>query len=258
MDFLTPLWIDRVPSTNTALLEQLGSGTPLPAGTVLATDEQTDGRGRGARQWRSEPGRDLACSFVLHAEVTGQTLCSLSMAVALGVTDMLHGLGVTAQTKWPNDVTVGHRKICGILPELSHGVQPPERPTVVVVGVGLNVGMSRDEAAMIDQPATSVHIEAVHDASAGPASARQLLPVLLAALSPRLARWSEGGFQTLRPDWERRCAGLGEVVTVIDDDGQRHGTLAGFGDAGQLLLRSSGTTAEIWAGHLRLGDPSAA
>lgn len=74
------------------------------------------------------------------------------MAVALGVADLLDELGVIdTQTKWPNDVIVGNRKICGILPELS--------TNCIVVGVGLNVGMSPEEATAIDQPATSVFIE---------------------------------------------------------------------------------------------------
>lgn len=248
MDFLTPQWIDRIPSTNTALLEQLAGGIPLPAGTVLATDEQTAGRGRGANQWQTEPGRDLACSFVLRAAVAAKDLCSLSMAVALGVADLLDRLGITAQTKWPNDVIVGNRKICGILPELSQSPLRQGAPAIVVVGVGLNVGMSRDEATAIDRPATSIVIE-----SGRPITARQLLPDLLKALAPPLDRWSAGGFAALRQDWENRCAGLGQVVTVIDDSIRRQGVLAGFGDGGQLLLTDDGTTVEIWAGHLRLG-----
>ncbi len=248
MEFLPPQWIERVPSTNTSLLEQLTSGASLAAGTVLATDRQTAGRGRGTHQWQTEPGRDLACSFVLHAAVAAENLCSLSMAVALGVTDMLAGIGISARTKWPNDVTVDQRKICGILPELSQQAWRHGQPTVVVVGVGLNVGMSQADAAAIDQPATSVHLE-----TGTTATARQLLPALLAALTPRLESWSLGGFAALRPDWESRCAGLGEVVTVIDGDSLRQGVLAGFGDGGQLLLTEAGRTVDIWAGHLRLG-----
>ncbi|MDA0333958.1 MAG: biotin--[acetyl-CoA-carboxylase] ligase [bacterium] len=248
MRFLPPQWIERVASTNTSLLEQLAGGICLAAGTVLATDEQTAGRGRGDHQWQTKPGRDLACSFVLHAAGAAENLCSLSMAVALGVTDMLAGIGIIARTKWPNDVTVGHRKICGILPELSHQAWHQGDPAVVVVGVGLNVGMSHAEAAAIDQPATSVHME-----TGRTASARDLLPELLAALAPRLERWSLGGFASLRPDWENRCAGLGEVVTVIDGDTRRQGVLAGFGNGGQLLLTEAGRTVDIWAGHLRLG-----
>lgn len=246
MNFLQPQWIDRIASTNTALLQQLKEGTCLPAGTVLATDDQTAGRGRGDHRWLTYPGRDLACSFVLHASVEAKYLCSLSMAVALGVTDLLQRFDIAAQTKWPNDVVVGDRKICGILPELPRRGTPEGGPPLVVVGVGLNVGMTRDEAARIDQPATSILIEGGRSATAA-----DLLPELLAALAPRLDSWTGGGFSALRKDWEAHCTGLGQQVQVIDGDSRRQGTLTGFGDAGQLLLTEAGDVVEIWTGHLR-------
>jgi len=249
MNFLPPEWIDRVASTNTTLVQRLENGVLLPAGTVLATDEQTAGRGRGEHQWLTNPGRDLACSFVMHAGVDARDLCSLSMAVALGVADLLDGFGIVAQTKWPNDVVVGQHKICGILPELPSHPAKGKGPAVVVVGVGLNVGMSLDEASAIDQPATSVNIE-----TGMSSAARDLLPGLLPALAPRLQGWMEGGFAALRQDWESRCTGLGQRVTVIDGDSRRQGILAGFGDAGQLRLQEEGETVDVWTGHLRLNS----
>ena len=249
IDFLPPRWLERSPSTNSKLLRELEDGADLPSGTVLATDDQTAGRGRGSNQWQTRPGRDLACSFVLHARVAAEDLCSLSMAVALGVADLLAGLGLPARTKWPNDVIVGSRKICGILPEIPRLPDSGSLPAVVVVGVGLNVGMSREEAAAIDQPATSIFIE-----TGDLPAPRDLLPELLAALAPRLDRWCHGGFRALRDDWESRCAGLGQLVTVVDDGTRRQGVLEGFGDAGQLRLADKDGTVDVWTGHLLLDD----
>lgn len=255
MQFLPPTWVDSIASTNTALLEQLDAGQALPSGTVLATDNQTAGRGQGVRQWQTTAGRDLACSFVLRAPVEMKALCSLSMAVALGVVDLLEGLGLQASTKWPNDVVVasaqGLSKICGILAELPGTASATSRP-VVVVGVGLNVGMTHTTAVAIDQPATSVFIE-----TGEARSARALLPELLAALAPRLEKWSTDGFAALRPDWELRCVGLTEPVTIVDGAHERRGVLAGFGDAGQLLLSEDGAhgpAVDVWSGHLRLAS----
>lgn len=255
MHFLPPTWADSLPSTNTALLDQLASGIVLPHGMVLATDDQTAGRGQGARQWQAAPGQDLACSFVLHAAVDTPRLCSLSMAVALGVADLLDGLGLRAATKWPNDVLAGdskRAKICGILAELSPKKRGSTAVPVVIVGVGLNVGMTASAAAAIDQPATSVRIE-----TGRVMAPRALLPGLLQALAPRLDSWLADGFAGLQADWENRCIGLGEPVTIVEATRERHGVLAGFGDAGQLLLteerpNGDGATVEIWTGRLRL------
>ena len=246
MNFNPPEWIERVPSTNSLLLERIGSGAGAPPGTVLATDDQTEGRGRGRRTWVSRPGSDLACSLVLEtAGADPRHLGSLSMAAALGVADCLEEHGVTAQTKWPNDVVVRRRKIAGILPEPAPGGR---QPGMVVVGIGLNLGMTRAEAEAIDQPATSVLVE-----TGSAPLPRQVLPRLLLRLTPWLEAWGTGGFAALRGGWEAGCAGLGERVTVVDGGQRLSGVLAGFGEDGQLLLDEGGSVREVWAGSLSLG-----
>ena len=167
------------------------------------------------------------------------------MAAALGVADCLEDHGLTAQTKWPNDVIVGRRKIAGILPEPAPGSRQPQ---LVVLGIGLNLGMTRAEAEAIDQPATSVLVE-----TGSAPSPREALPGLLLRLTPWLEAWTAGGFTALRGGWEARCAGLGERVTVVDDGQRLSGMLAGFGDDGQLLLEEGGAVREVWAGSLSLG-----
>ena len=246
MNFHPPEWIEQVPSTNSLLLERIGSGAGVSPGTVLATDDQTGGRGRGQRTWVSRPGSDLACSLVLESAEDPRHLGSLAMAAALGVADCLEDHGLTARTKWPNDVIVGRRKIAGILPEPAPGSR---QPGLVVLGIGLNLGMTRAEAEAIDQPATSVLVE-----TGSAPSPREALPDLLRRLTPWLEAWTAGGFAALRAGWEARCAGLGERVTVVDGGERLSGVLAGFGDGGQLLLEEGGAVREVWAGSLSLGS----
>ena len=259
--FSQPEWVERVTSTNSALIERLDRGDPLNDGYVLAAREQTAGRGRGQRQWQSQPGRDLCCSLVLRTAVEPSQLSSLSIAVSLGVAACLEGFGVSAQTKWPNDVIVDGRKIAGILPELpaasptragtaatASGEGATRETWAVVVGIGVNVGMSAAEAALIDQPATSLLVQ-----TGVTSEPERVLTALLPALTPWVDDWETGGFAALRPSWEMRCAGLGERVTVVDGNSRHTGILTGFGDAGQLHLDAgSGTTVEIWSGHLLL------
>jgi len=244
MKFATPQWVDRVTSTNTVLIERLNGGEQLASGYVLATTDQTAGRGRGQHRWTSQPGRDLAVSFILRAQVEPGHLCSLSMAVALGIVACLEGFGIQAQTKWPNDVVVGNRKISGILPELAKGSSP-----TVVVGMGINIGMSATEAeTQIDQPATSLFIE-----TGRTPMANEVLAALLSALSPGIDEWVMHGFAAMLASWEECCVGLGDRVTIIDGNGRSYsGTLVGFGGNGQLLLEGETETTEIWSGTLRL------
>ena len=237
MQFQRPQWHDELPSTNTTLADWLREGRELPDGFVLAARAQTAGRGRYERRWLVQPGRNLTFSMLLRSKVPPLQLLSLPMAAALGVAAYLEENGIAAQTKWPNDVLVGGRKICGIL---------AERNEDVVLGIGLNVNMDADAAAAIDRPATSLRIETDRERAV-----EDVLDELLVHLQTWVGRWEQGGFAALREAWEFRCANIGQYVEVSEDADRRTGVVLGFGAAGQLLLREDdGTQAEVWAGDV--------
>ncbi len=123
-------------STNLELKREAGG---LPSGTVVATDEQTQGRGRLGRSWTSGPGQDLTFSVLLRPSVAPAEAQILSLAVAVAVAEVLDGLpGLQgrALVKWPNDVLIDGKKVCGILLESSSDGEGLEW---VVAGIGLNV-----------------------------------------------------------------------------------------------------------------------
>lgn len=233
MRFQKPQWHDELPSTNTTLVEWLHTGRNLPDGFVLAARSQTAGRGRYERQWLARPGRNLTFSALLRVDASPLQFLSLPQAAALGVVAYLEEKGLAAQTKWPNDVLVGNRKICGILAERCKGF---------VLGIGLNVNMDADEAKAIDQPATSLRIETGTEHSV-----ERALDELLGHLQEWIGHWEKGGFAALSAAWASHCANLGQYVAV----GGHTGVVLGFGSAGQLLLREDdGTRREVWTGEV--------
>ncbi len=241
MQFQPPEWHDQLESTNSMMLAWLREGKRVPNGSVLAAREQTAGRGRYDRKWVSRPNRDLTFSFLFETSAPDQQLMSLTMAVALAIAEHLDHCGVAASTKWPNDVLVEGRKIAGILAE-RHPARSPAGDTVIVVGIGLNVNLTRVESEYIDRPATSLLIETEQERAV-----TEVLDELLNRLSDWIIRWSAAGFEGIQQPWLDRCAFLGEMITV----GDRTGTLAGFGHAGELLLRAdSGVIEPVWAGDV--------
>jgi BirA family biotin operon repressor/biotin-[acetyl-CoA-carboxylase] ligase len=229
-------WYARLPSTNTFLKERLAVEGNLPSGKVIAAREQTQGRGRREREWLSSTGENLTFSILLRGSYDRRKLPSASMAAAMAVAEQLEAEGLKPVLKWPNDVLVNDKKICGILSEgIADGV---------IVGIGLNVNMQNAEH--IDQPATSVLIE-----TGKRRDIDELLRKLLKHLSVRLDEWAEGGFSAIRKSWEAKVRNIGEAVTVRDGDAVQTGVLAGFGPDGELLLRSAdGKVLSIWAGDL--------
>lgn len=117
-------------STNDFLKARHGE---FPTGIVVVAAEQTRGRGRFSRKWHS-PAGGLWFSVLFRNTVPSKSFL-LAFAAAVSVTQAMRGLGVHAAIKWPNDVYVGKRKVCGILPEsvVSGRLQD------VVVGIGINV-----------------------------------------------------------------------------------------------------------------------
>ncbi len=225
-----------LPSTNTRLKERLGREPALRSGTVIVAQKQSAGRGRRGRRWLSGTGENLTFSVLVRGAFEPRTLPAAAMAAAVAVAELLQAEQIPAVLKWPNDVLVNGRKICGIL---SEGV-----PGGVIIGIGLNVNMQTAEH--IDQPATSVRMETGERRDID-----CLLGNLLARLGGMLERWKQGGFSGIRDKWEAIVPTPGKPVTVRDGGTERTGRLEGFGPAGELLLRlDSGELLPVWAGDV--------
>ncbi|MFC1467671.1 biotin--[acetyl-CoA-carboxylase] ligase [Verrucomicrobiota bacterium] len=234
-------WVDELGSTNDELVRRVEKNPDaVPSGTLLAARMQTAGRGRHQRRWVAEAGKNLLFSFFLKTDAPLMDVPALTMAVAMGIDDALQDLGVNSTLKWPNDILVGNKKICGILSEGIAGEG-------AVVGVGLNVNMSREVLAQIDQPATSVLAETgqAHDLNT-------VLSALLANLPRWIERWESARFNGLREMYQQKCAAFNQEVSVRDGDQIQRGMLVGFGDHGEAVLRQpDGTQVSVWAGDMQ-------
>ncbi len=108
--------------------------------SVIAAEEQTGGRGQGTHSWYSSPGLNLTFSILWRPEkLHTDELIIITCATTLGILDYLHDKGINARIKWPNDIWVGNRKICGILIENILDVQ---RIKDSIIGIGFNLNES--------------------------------------------------------------------------------------------------------------------
>lgn len=128
-------WVEEAASTNSLLASRAAS---LPHGAVVAARRQTAGRGQRGNSWESEPGANLTFSMLLRPKaIMAAAQFELSMLVALGVCDALSdATGLDVKVKWPNDIYVGDKKICGILIENSLEGAHIGRS---IAGIGINV-----------------------------------------------------------------------------------------------------------------------
>ncbi|NWG16921.1 MAG: biotin--[acetyl-CoA-carboxylase] ligase [Chloroflexi bacterium] len=221
-------------STNEIALNWLKAGAP--GGAVVIADEQTSGRGRLGRSWHTPPGAALAVSVILRPRAA--FVSQITMLGALAIHETLLCFGVESGIKWPNDVQVNGRKICGVLPE---AVWDGERLLGVVLGMGLNV--------RVDFSGTELEMTAISLESALGRPVDRL--ELLVSLLNNLDRWyALLGQPALFDAWKSRLATLGQIVTI----GAVRGLAERVDEDGTLWLRAAdGALHHILAGDVVLG-----
>ena len=213
-----------IPSTNDFAREWLERGCPNYS--LVTADEQTKGKGRSGRTWYTLPGSALALSFIL-TEIRQSPSLLIGVA-ALAVYDAISSLtSRQIEIKWPNDVLIEGKKVCGILVESQWS---GDRLLGVIVGIGVNISagsLSFNEE--VRYPAA--YLEQFTDR---PVSRE----VLLKSIITRMIAWQEEPDPTsIVSEWNRRLAFRGQTVTAIRSErSSLEGILTGIDQNGDLIL----------------------
>jgi len=232
---------DRLDSTNDLALSLLSVG-PTNHPLLVLADQQQAGRGRANHHWWAAAG-SLTFSLVLDGQVWGLSArCwpRLSLVTSLAVGEVLLQTlpdgGV--RLKWPNDVFLGSRKVCGILVESA-----PQCPNFPVIGVGLNVNNSLANAPhSLRETGTSLVQVAGHTLDR-----TDLLIRVLRQLADRLAKFGDSGF-SLPDHWGRLCMLQGRTVCIAVGAHRTIGICQGIDDDGALLVQSEARLERCFSG----------
>lgn len=131
------IWLEDTDSTNDELRRRLDRSGDL---SVVATEKQSAGRGQGDHTWHSAPGQNLTFSILLrHRLLKASDALAVTSIMTLGIRDYLHSKGISPWIKWPNDIWVGEKKICGILVENNIRAGKID---FSIVGVGLDLNQT--------------------------------------------------------------------------------------------------------------------
>jgi BirA family transcriptional regulator, biotin operon repressor / biotin---[acetyl-CoA-carboxylase] ligase len=222
--------------------DQLKQMADVPEFTCVVADEQTAGRGRYARQWYSAPGEGLYLSVLLRPSASAQ-LPLLSLMAAIAVAETLLARGVTgADIKWPNDVLIDNRKLCGILIEAASAGREAAR---LILGIGVNLNQQSFPPELSDT-ATSLQIATGHVTAVD-----QFRDQLLARLAEWYERWQRAP-QTIIARWQALSSyARGQQVIVTLANEQLTGVTEGLTESGALRLRTTdGAVKIILAGEV--------
>ncbi len=233
---------ESVDSTNTWAKRLAEDGKPH--GTVVIADEQTAGKGRRGRHWVTPKGATIAFTKLLKPDMPPERASMLTLVEGLSVAQAVRKLyGLEAGIKWPNDVVVSNKKICGILTEMSAQV---DYINYIVIGTGINTNLT-EFPEEIRHMATSLRIELGHKVKRA-----ELLGVLLETFEKNYEEfqktWDLSG---LMEDYNHILVNCDTQVKVLEPGNEYVGTARGIDKMGQLLVeREDGTVTRVYAGEV--------
>ncbi len=217
-------------------------------GVVVTAGTQTAGRGRMTRLWHSPPGVSLYFSMLLRPAVEPGQASSLPLVAGLAVAEALAQLAPETQPmiKWPNDILIGGKKVCGILCEMQAETDCVRH---IIPGIGVNVNLTRAELPEeLRGRATSLRIETGRRFSRA-----AVLAAILNRFEPLYARWCAEGFEPLLDAVGARDALRGMKVT-LEQGGRR---VQGIGDGilpdGALRLHTEQGVVPVYSGEAHIG-----
>jgi BirA family biotin operon repressor/biotin-[acetyl-CoA-carboxylase] ligase len=247
---------EELSSTQERARELVRAGTPH--GTLVISRVQTGGRGRLGRHWGSPPG-GLWMSVVLRPEFDASMASRVTQTAAVAAAKALWELGVEARIKWPNDLLVDGRKICGLLAESSTGkakvttesaspTTTPNRLDYVILGIGMNANLDPEDLGVTEREVTTLRSELGRDVALA-----EILKVLLKNLEAELVRIED--FESVLEDWRRLNCTLGHGVRLRRAGEAVEGTAVDLNPEGALVLSTDMGMLEVFEGeieHFRL------
>ncbi len=226
----TNLWIKRLAKEGAS------------EGTLALAEFQSAGRGRLGRSWEVPEGTSVMMSILLRPKFEPQYAPTLTLVMGMAVAKAVKNLGFDVSIKWPNDVVVSHKKICGILTEM--GVRDG-KIDYAVIGVGINVNIREFPEEMADK-ATSLYLES------GKEFDRSQIPgLVMEAFEEYYEKFAATcDLSGLKEEYESILANYNQPVRVLAKE-PYEGVARGITDGGELLVeKTDGTIVAVSAGEV--------
>ncbi|MEG7530611.1 MAG: biotin--[acetyl-CoA-carboxylase] ligase [Hungatella sp.] len=228
-------YYDEIDSTNTKAKQLAETGAP--AGMLIVADSQLSGRGRRGRNWLSPHGTGIFLSLLLRPQIAPSCASMLTLVAALAVTKGIEEVtGLDAKIKWPNDIVMDGKKLCGILTEMSAELDDIH---YVVIGIGMNVNHEEFEGELV-KTATSLLLQAKRPVKRS---------LLIAAIMKAFAWYYDQFIKTedlslLLEEYETKLVNKEREVMVLKPSESYRGTCKGINQLGELLVQHEDETVE--------------
>lgn len=236
------VFLDEVDSTNNQIRRMAAEGAG--EGALAVAEKQTAGKGRRGRKWVSDDAVGIYMSFLLMPDIRPENASMLTLLAAMSVAGGVREVtGLDTRIKWPNDIVVNGKKLCGILTEMSSDMDTIQ---YVIVGIGINVG-KREFSEEIRDIATTLETE-----TGAPVNRALLVDAVLRAWEDVYERFLKTqDFSLLKEDYDSRLVNRNRQVRVLAAEGDYVGVSRGITERGELLVElPDGTLREVISGEV--------
>lgn len=236
-------YYDSIASTNIKAKE---IALEEPEGTVVISEEQTGGIGRLGRSWISPKKKGIWLSVILKPEVEPMNVSKIALVGAAAVNKALEDMGIKSGIKWPNDIVVDGKKVCGILTEMSCELN---MINYVVMGIGINVNLDMvDIPEDIHHKATSLKVAANKETNR-----KILLAKVLNHFEELYQGFKSGDISKTIEICRKNSVLLGEEVRIIKGKETRVGKALDINLEGELVVQFENNVIEnIFSGEVSL------
>ncbi|MGN1116263.1 MAG: biotin--[acetyl-CoA-carboxylase] ligase [Candidatus Ornithomonoglobus sp.] len=223
-----------IDSTN----EEAKRCSAMPDGSLFIADVQSAGKGRLGRSWESPKGLGVWMSLLLKPDIPPQDISQITLIAGIAICRVLgNGSGI----KWPNDIVIGSRKVCGILTEMSAEI---DRVNYVICGIGINVNTVEFPAELQDK-ATSLFIET------GKAYSRsELVSAIMNEFEPLYKIFQKEGFSPLLEEYRNSCITIGREIRVIYRKETLIGKAVDIAPDGGLIVETENGRVNVTSGDV--------
>lgn len=221
-------YFDSVNSTQKVAHEVTNEGAP--EGTIVIADEQTQGKGRLAREWHSLKQKGVWMSLIVKPNLPPQQAPQFTLITAVAAARAIESVtGLSPEIKWPNDILLNGKKVIGILTELQ---AEADKITALIIGIGMNVNHSdEDFPEEIKEIATSLALEKGDEVSRV-----KLIQTFLKTFEKYYHLYLEKGFAPLKVLWESYAISIGKTITATTVAEKITGKAIGITDQGVLKV----------------------
>lgn len=236
-------FFDQISSTNDYAKKIANSNEE--EGMLVIADCQTNGKGRLDKKWESNKGKGIFMSLLLRPNVHINNITQITLLAGICVCNGIKkATGLDASIKWPNDIVINGKKVCGILTELSAQI---ENVSYVILGIGINVN-NKNFNDELKEKATSIFLETNKEIERN-----KILSCILDELEEKYLKFKElKDFMLFLPEYKSLSANLNKEAKVIYKDKEIIGTVIDILPSGEIVLKTGKDVLNISSGLVSL------